>query len=159
MRHRASLAWLIVPLACLFGSAVIDGAPSVSPSPVKFGSAAFRANDACTAERLRLPGGRLLADTRVVLGSNGIARGRVCEPGRLTAVIEPAPTGTTAHVVVSWRGSTLWEAHLDAAHRIDVELPGAGWVAIASVTVTTGTQDDFEGSGLWISELAAEPYR
>ncbi len=119
---------------------------------------AFLTHEACAAEPFRLPGGRLLGDTRVALGGNGIARGRVCEPMRLTAIIEPEPTGAPPpHVVVSWRGSSLWEARLDAPQHVDVELPGAGWVAIASVTVATGAEDDPEGGGLWISDLSAEP--
>ena len=144
-------------LASIVASVTIDRSNGGLPLAENGVPSPFHAIDACSEEPISLPGGRRIGDERVALRSNGIARGLVCTPTRLTAIVEPRTIGASEHVVVSWRGSSLWEAHLEGPQRLVVELPGPGWVAIGSVTVPTGTDVDLERSGLWIFELSVAP--
>lgn len=121
-------------------------------------SATFTSEVECAVEPFRLPGGRLIADARVQLLANGIARGRVCAPTRLTSALEPADDASTPYVVVSWRGLNVWEGQVEESLRLDLELPDAGWVAIASVSPVAGSLET-AGGGLWISEFSVVPSR
>jgi len=144
-------------LASIVASVAIDRANGGPPLAENGVPSAFHASDTCSEQPFSLPGGRRIDGARVELRGNGIARGLVCTPTRLTAIVEPRTIGAQAHVVVSWRGSSLWEALLEGPQRLAVEVPGQGWVAIGSVTIPTGTEVDLERSGLWISELSVAP--
>lgn len=150
-------AGIVFALVSIVASVAIDSVNGGPPLAENGVPSAFHTSDACSEEPFRLPGSRRIDDARVELRGNGIARGLVCTPTRLTAIVEPRTIGAPVHVVVSWRGSTLWEARLEVPQRLVVELPGPGWVAIGSVTVPTGTEVDVERSGLWISELSVAP--
>lgn len=155
MRARALLLLaLAVGAAALAWAALDDPAPYAAAVPELPVAAAA----ACAPSEPVLLNGdpaALAEGKELLLASNNAVRQRVCGPGTLRFVARGSVAlGQATYLVVSLGTETLWEGPVEGAAPFELEVPRAGWLAVAFVNDAYQPPED---RNLWLSAYRFEP--
>lgn len=97
-----------------------------------------------------------VGDRWTALYTNGYARLRVCQPGRLKLSTRGSEAAGAASLATITVGTELvWQGEVSGDQRtIEVDLPVAGWVVVGFHNDRVAGEDD---RNLWLADIAFDP--
>lgn len=155
---RGSAYAVLLLAAATVAHLLLDSSPAqlpASPALHFLAGEASSITDCPPISPTRLNGAVWTREGELLLASNDVVRFRVCSPGTLVITARGSELGGVgAHMVVSGSGRNLWEGEVTAPVALALDVPEAGWIAVAFLNDRYEPPED---RNLWLQGLEFHP--